>query len=371
MDGVLVDNMRTHARAYDIFYERHGVGNRQNVLKELSGLGNDEIMQRLFTPERLAELGGWQALSEEKEAIYRELYEPLIRPTAGLLDFLEALRREGIACAVGSSAEMRNIRFVFEKCGIESYFQTVVSSEQVTRCKPDPEIYLKAAEAFRDSAPRSASYSKMPCAGIEAGDRAGMKVVALADDPVARRVGTDGRDARDRRLHADERRAVPVVFNLRSCCSARAYNNASNWRMGRLFGPRRVLFRSETLFAVMRAQGFVVYHAAQSFEDLHVGVAGERHAVAVVGEELLRRTRAGGDDRNAQRHRFADHQRSRLRFRRADKDVGRLHEGIRRLPEPQKTDGILQSQFVAQSFERRPPAPLRLRSETADDNRHP
>jgi len=53
MDGVLVDNMRIHARAYDIFYERHGVGNRQNVLKELSGLGNDEIMQRLFTPERL------------------------------------------------------------------------------------------------------------------------------------------------------------------------------------------------------------------------------------------------------------------------------------------------------------------------------
>lgn len=59
MDGVLVDNMRIHARAYDIFYERHGVGNRQNVLKELSGLGNDEIMQRLFTPERLAGLGGW------------------------------------------------------------------------------------------------------------------------------------------------------------------------------------------------------------------------------------------------------------------------------------------------------------------------
>ena len=161
------------------------------MLKELSGLGNDEIMQRLFTPERLAELGGWQALSEEKEAIYRELYEPLIRPTAGLLDFLEALRREGIACAVGSSAEMRNIRFVFEKCGIESYFQTVVSSEQVTRCKPDPEIYLKAAEALR-LRPEECVVFEDARAGIEAasdvykrqgigaGDRAGMKVVALA-----------------------------------------------------------------------------------------------------------------------------------------------------------------------------------------------
>jgi len=200
MDGVLVDNMRIHARAYDIFYERHGVGNRQNVLKELSGLGNDEIMQRLFTPERLAELGGWQALSEEKEAIYRELYEPLIRPTAGLLDFLEALRREGIACAVGSSAEMRNIRFVFEKCGIESYFQTVVSSEQVTRCKPDPEIYLKAAEALRL---RPEDRGGRSCRHEGRGSR---------HDPVARRVGTDGRDARDRRLHADERRAAPVAL---------------------------------------------------------------------------------------------------------------------------------------------------------------
>ena len=112
-------------------------------------------------------------------SIYRELYEPLIRPTAGLLDFLEALRREGIACAVGSSAEMRNIRFVFEKCGIESYFQTVVSSEQVTRCKPDPEIYLKAAEALR-LRPEECVVFEDARAGIEAGDRAGMKVVALA-----------------------------------------------------------------------------------------------------------------------------------------------------------------------------------------------
>ena len=96
MDGVLVDNMRIHARAYDIFYERHGVGNRQNVLKELSGLGNDEIMQRLFTPERLAELGGWQALSEEKEAIYRELYEPLIPPDCSIFSKRSAGRESPV-----------------------------------------------------------------------------------------------------------------------------------------------------------------------------------------------------------------------------------------------------------------------------------
>lgn len=179
MDGVLVDNMRIHAEAFDVFYERHGITDRKDVRKELSGLGNDEIMQCLFTPERLAELGGWQALSDEKEAIYRELYAPRIRPAAGLLDFLETLRRSGIVCAVGSSADMRNIRFVFEKCGLASYFQAVVSSEQVTRCKPDPEIYLKAAEALR-LRPEECVVFEDARAGIEAGRRAGMKVVALA-----------------------------------------------------------------------------------------------------------------------------------------------------------------------------------------------
>ena len=97
-----------------------------------------------------------------------------------MLDFLEALRREGIACAVGSSAEMRNIRFVFEKCGIESYFQTVVSSEQVTRCKPDPEIYLRAAAAL-GADPADCVVFEDALAGIESARRAGAgRIVALA-----------------------------------------------------------------------------------------------------------------------------------------------------------------------------------------------
>ena len=178
MDGTLVDNTPAHIRAFSIFCDRYGVTDWAEKLSGVYGMGNDDIMGRIL-PEEVIREKGLAALAAEKEAIYRELYEPLIRPTAGLLDFLEALRREGIACAVGSSAEMRNIRFVFEKCGIESYFQTVVSSEQVTRCKPDPEIYLKAAEALR-LRPEECVVFEDARAGIEAGDRAGMKVVALA-----------------------------------------------------------------------------------------------------------------------------------------------------------------------------------------------
>lgn len=178
MDGVLVDNMRIHAQAFDVFYERHGITDRKDVRKEFSGMGNDEIMQRLFTPEQLDELGGWQTLSDEKEALYRELYAPIIRPAAGLIDFLDALRGAGIRCAVGSSAVDGNIRFVFDRCGFAPYFQAIVSSEQVTRCKPAPDIYLKAAEALQ-LRPEECIVFEDARAGIEAGRRAGMKVVAL------------------------------------------------------------------------------------------------------------------------------------------------------------------------------------------------
>ena len=180
MDGVLVDNMRIHARAYDIFYERHGVGNRQNVLKELSGLGNDEIMQRLFTPERLAELGGWRALSEEKEAIYREIYAPEIRPVEGLRELLGRLRTAGVRCAVGSSGCRANVDFVLERCGIGDFFDARISGDTVTRCKPDPEIYLRAAAAL-GADPADCVVFEDALAGIEAARRAGAgRIVALA-----------------------------------------------------------------------------------------------------------------------------------------------------------------------------------------------
>ena len=179
MDGTLVDNTPAHIRAFSIFCDRYGVTDWAEKLSGVYGMGNDDIMGRIL-PEEVIREKGLAALAAEKEAIYRELYEPLIRPTAGLLDFLEALRREGIACAVGSSAEMRNIRFVFEKCGIESYFQTVVSSEQVTRCKPDPEIYLRAAAAL-GADPADCVVFEDALAGIEAARRAGAgRIVALA-----------------------------------------------------------------------------------------------------------------------------------------------------------------------------------------------
>ena len=161
MDGVLVNNTRAHVRAFEIFCKRYGVEDWQHKLQTAFGMGNDDIM-RLILPEEIIREKGLKALGEEKEAIYREVYAPEIRPVRGLVELLEELRRRGIRCAVGSSGCRENVDFVLGNCGIADYFSCIVSGDRVTRCKPDPEIYLLAAEGLHLQPRPNASYSRMP-----------------------------------------------------------------------------------------------------------------------------------------------------------------------------------------------------------------
>ena len=82
MDGVLVNNTRAHVRAFEIFCKRYGVEEWQRKLQTSFGMGNDDIMRQIL-PEEIIREKGLKALGEEKEAIYREVYAPEIRPVRG------------------------------------------------------------------------------------------------------------------------------------------------------------------------------------------------------------------------------------------------------------------------------------------------
>ncbi len=179
MDGVLVDNARVHVEAFGIFCRRYGVEGWEQKLSTAFGMGNDDIM-RLILPERIIREKGLPALAAEKEAIYREIYEPAIRPVAGLPELLAQLHAAGVGCAVGSSGPRENVDFVLDKCGIRDFFTAIVDSDQVKRCKPDPEIYRTAA-AKLGLEPASCLVFEDAEAGIESARRAGAgRIVALA-----------------------------------------------------------------------------------------------------------------------------------------------------------------------------------------------
>lgn len=179
MDGTLVDNTSAHIRAFERFCARYGVEDWRRKLDSAFGMGNEDVLRRIL-PEELVREKGVPALAEEKEAIYRELYAPEIVPVPGLVRLLERLREAGIPCAVGSSGYRKNVDFVLEKCRIGDFFATTVSGDMVTRCKPDPEIYLTAADALGVQ-PAECVIFEDAKAGIEAAARAGAgRIVAVA-----------------------------------------------------------------------------------------------------------------------------------------------------------------------------------------------
>ena len=178
MDGVLVNNLEIHRAAFAEFFRRYGVNRTFEELNRHFGRGNDDIMGDLM-PADIVKRVGIRELGYQKEAIYRELYAPIIEPQPGLIRFLEEAYAKKLCCAVGSSGYRVNVDFVLEKCDIAHYFEAIVAGDEVTRCKPDPEIYLTAAGKL-GLQPAECVVFEDAEAGIEAAKRAGMRVVALA-----------------------------------------------------------------------------------------------------------------------------------------------------------------------------------------------
>ena len=114
----------------------------------------------------------------KKEEIYRKMFEPHIAPIAGLTDFLEDLHKHNITMAIATSGIQENIDFMFEHIPIKKYFKEIINASDVSKGKPDPEIFLKAAESIKMPY-ESCVVFEDSMAGIKAGKSAGMKVVAL------------------------------------------------------------------------------------------------------------------------------------------------------------------------------------------------
>ncbi|GAB2544269.1 HAD family hydrolase [Spirosoma aerophilum] len=178
MDGVLIDNTDFHVNAWLQFAQKH---NRplskeqyvENINGRVSADAMSYVFQRPITPGELI------VLTEEKESIYRELYRPHLQPAPGLLAFLSALQAEGIKLAVGTSAPQSNVGFTLDGLPLRPYFSAVIDASMIQHGKPDPEIYLTAAERIGATPAHSVVFEDA-FAGIEAGLRAGMKVIAVA-----------------------------------------------------------------------------------------------------------------------------------------------------------------------------------------------
>jgi beta-phosphoglucomutase len=177
MDGTLVDNTPYHFKSWQAFYKKHELGElEQSTYKtSISGVPIIETLRGLFPDANEATLKGYL---NEKETYYREIYAPFLRPINGLENFLSELKAAGVKMAMASSATMEDINFILNKIPIRDDFEAIIDGSRVTKGKPNPQIFLKAAEEL-NADPANCVVFEDSLAGIKAANAAGMKVVGI------------------------------------------------------------------------------------------------------------------------------------------------------------------------------------------------
>ena len=199
MDGVLVDNRDIHIEAFQILFEKLGLHATYEQILMTFGMVNTQIFATLFgegtfTPEEIEKMG------IEKEIIYRDIFSKKIEPAPGLIPFLAELRAKGVKMAVGSSGPRVNVEFVLDKCHIADYFDAIADGNMISRGKPDPEVFLLAAQLL-EKKPEECIVFEDALVGIEAGKKAGMTVIAMETTFPAARLEGSGYDRLIRSFH--------------------------------------------------------------------------------------------------------------------------------------------------------------------------
>lgn len=183
MDGVIVDNLPYHVEAWLLFCERNGIPLTKEVFyQELNGMNSKDTFEWFY--KRGMTRSEVEKLEEEKELLYREFYAEHRKPAEGLLAFLTELRSKGIKTALATSAGPGNIDFIVDGLGIRDQFDAIIGGAEVTKGKPDPEIYLKAA-ALVGVAPEDCWVVEDSLQGIASGLAAGARVVGVTTSHTA------------------------------------------------------------------------------------------------------------------------------------------------------------------------------------------
>lgn len=188
LNGTLVDDIRFHFQAWKALGERVGFAMDEAIFQSCNGLKNEDIFPRLLGREVGPSL--LEALGREKEEHYRALYRPHLAPVRGAVELLSVLRGRGVKLAVASSAPIENRAMVLDGLGWNETFDVVVANEGL-RGKPEPDIFLAAAERLGIE-PKACLVFEDAVNGVVAARAAGMNVIGVTTNVPAESLRTAG-----------------------------------------------------------------------------------------------------------------------------------------------------------------------------------
>lgn len=176
LNGTMIDDMLYHIEAWHGVLKDVGAEISLDQMKAECYGKNHELLDRLF-PGRFSESEKIE-MSLEKEKKYQQVYKPELRLVKGLHEFLEESHKAGIKIAVGTAAIMNNVDFVLDGVHIRHYIDAIVSADEVSLSKPNPETFLKCAEIL-DVAPDQCLVFEDSPKGAESAFNAGMDCVVI------------------------------------------------------------------------------------------------------------------------------------------------------------------------------------------------
>lgn len=181
LDGVIVHTDKFHYKAWKKVADRTGIYFDEEINNRLRGISRaaslEVILEKcdkdLSPEEKLA-------LMREKNNAYREFLSTMTSAdvTAEVRETLQMLRKSGHKLAIGSSS--KNAGFILEKVKLKNMFDAISDGNNISHSKPDPEVFIKAAEYIKDAA-ENCIVVEDAHAGIDAAKSAQMTAVGIGD----------------------------------------------------------------------------------------------------------------------------------------------------------------------------------------------
>lgn len=178
LDGVIADTADYHYRAWKEIFAERGFYFKKEDFMQFFGRRHDTIIR--FALGNTLSLEEFEAVTERKQQTYRRLVKEHISALPGAIEMIRSLNAAGIPTAIASSAPVPNINIIIEGLGIAGCFQAVASGLEVAQGKPDPAIFLLAAEKL-GVPPAGCCVFEDAVAGVAAAGAAGMKCIAVTN----------------------------------------------------------------------------------------------------------------------------------------------------------------------------------------------
>lgn len=177
LDGVVVDGTECDFSAWKQVFSELGLECSYETYKGFLGMKGSEIVKK-YSPREMTDKEA-ELMDDRKEDYFIECARKGgISLTKGVKGLLESLSKEGIVIGLATAAKKRKAEVILEQLEVKGYFNAVVTSDDVSKGKPNPDMFLKAAEKLGLTPEECIVIEDAPN-GIQAAKNAGMKCIGI------------------------------------------------------------------------------------------------------------------------------------------------------------------------------------------------